>query len=165
MDRVSFISSSPDKSPSKSLVKSTRKPKKKSRVARAASKLRRRRSAIRDGYQTALIHLAEKYLSVPTQGPEGLVFAIPELPPGHSRESLIHIFNDVLKDMGSSSNNGGNDANSGSMKFSNHSAHWMSPVSGPPVDLLSDEFFGPDDFDRYLGCASLKPLPAFPADR
>jgi hypothetical protein len=93
------------------------------------------------------------------------VFAIPELPPGHSRESLIHIFNDVLKDMGSSSNNSSNDANSGSMKFSNHSAHWTSPASGPPVDLLSDEFFGPDDFDRYLGCASLKPLPAFPADR
>ena len=137
--------------------KSKHKAVKKSKVARVASTLRRRRSLIRNRYEKAIIQLLERHDRLPRQGQDGLLYRVEQLPIGHSRTSLIEGFDAVVEVMSS------NDSSTSitiSAKSSNSSDRSKTGVAHTSVDLLSDDVFAPDDFDRYLGSDCLKPTPA-----
>lgn len=73
--------------------------KKQSIVKRVASTLRRRRSQLHFMYQNALIEMAESKLNLPHEGQPGLIYAVSQIPSGHSRQSLIDVFDDVVANM------------------------------------------------------------------
>lgn len=125
---------------------------KKNIVKRVKSTLRRQRSQLAWMYQNALIEMVENRLDLPHEGQSGLVYAVPELPAGHSRQSLIDVFDDVVANM------------SATTTKSSSQRSWQTVASSDsPNDLLTGDYYGPEDFDRYLVWQPLKPLPAQPS--
>ena len=125
--------------------------KKRSLVKRVASILRRRRSHFRFVCQSKMIEMAENILNLPHEGKPGLIYAVPEVPNGHSRQSLIDIFDDVVASMSASTTNS-------SSKRSWETYQTSRKVRlGQPMDLLTGEYDSPEDFDRYLAWQPLDP--------
>ena len=135
-------------SPSRPLSRIYRK---KNIVKRVKSTLRRRKSQLFCMYQNALIEMAESKLNLPHEGQSGLIYAVKELPTGHSRHSLINVFDDVVATM------------SAATSKSSSQRSWQTVARfESPEDLLTGDSYGPEDYDRYLVWQPLKPLPVRP---
>ena len=130
--------------------------KKKSLVKRVASTLRRRRSQFCFAYQNKLTRMAESRLNLPHEGQPGLIYAVPEIPNGHSRQSLIDIFDDVVANMSAST------VNSSSQRSWET---YQSSQDARSLDLLTGGYDTPEDFDRYLTWQPLDPSSVEPSSR
>jgi hypothetical protein len=128
--------------------------KKKSLVKRVASTLRRRRSQFCFAYQNKLTEMAESRLNLPHEGQPGLIYAVPEIPNGHSRQSLIDIFDDVVANMSAST------VNSSSQRSWET---YQSSQDARSLDILTGKYDTPEDFDRYLTWQPLDPSSAEPS--
>ena len=128
-------------------------------VARVASTLRRRRSAFKNRYEKAIIQLLERHGKIPKVGQDGLLYRVQQIPSGHSRASLIGGFDAVIEVMSGNESNHSVTITSSSCESSNKSKS-SSELAHSTVDLLGDDIFAPDDFERFLGSDCLKPQAA-----
>ena len=128
-------------------------------VARVASTLRRRRSALKNRYERAIIQMLERHGKLPKEGEDGLLYRVQQIPSGHSRASLIGGFDAVIEVMSGNDSSHSVTITSNSCDSSNKSKS-SSELAHSTVDLLGDDVFGPDEFDRYLGSDCLKPQEA-----
>ena len=128
-------------------------------VARVASTLRRRRSALKNRYERAIIQMLERHGKIPKEGEDGLLYRVQQIPSGHSRASLIGGFDAVIEVMSGNDSSHSVTITSNSCDSSNKSKS-SSELAHSTVDLLGDDVFGPDDFDRYVGSDCLKPQEA-----
>lgn len=127
--------------------------KKQSLVQRVASTLRRRRSHLHFLYTNALLEMAESKLNLPHEGQPGLIYAVPEIPIGHNRQSLIDVFDDVVASMSASTTKSSSQRSWITCRTSHETR------KGHSVDLLTGDYDTPEDFDNYLTWQPLNPRP------